>query len=62
MQLRNPDTYRTTKVHTEQFRTSSIPTMQRFLNMESKCAMQEEKKEEEKIYNTDRNITLANYN
>ena len=41
MQQRNPDKSRTTKVHQERLRTSSIPTFQKLLNMESKGINQE---------------------
>ena len=36
MELRQPDTYRTTKVNTERFKNSSIPYMQRLLNLDAR--------------------------
>ena len=36
MELRQPDPYRTTKVHTERFKNSSIPYMQRLLNLDAR--------------------------
>ena len=36
MELREPDAYRTTKVHTERFKNSSIPCMQRLLNADAR--------------------------
>ena len=36
MELRQPDKYRTTMAHTEGFRMSTIPYLQRQLNLEEK--------------------------
>ena len=36
MELRQPDANRTTKVHTERLRNSSIPYMQRLLNFDAR--------------------------
>jgi hypothetical protein len=36
MDLRQPDKYRTTKVHTERFKNSSIPYMERLLNTDAR--------------------------